>query len=261
MPDNKKVLLAVSFGSSHNDAREAAIGAIENSLQRANPEYEVRRAFTSRAVINIIAECENLKTDDVDKAMQRIVADDIKEVIIQPTHILPGKEYDGIIAAVKPYAAKLESLRIGVPLLTSDSDYDALVRALVCETEEYNAPDTAIVFMGHGTRHAANNAYSKLQRNFFEAGYSNYFVGTFEADPSLKDIMSALSKTAAKKVILLPLMVTAGVHACGIMAGSENGSWKTELEKAGYQTECVLKGLGEYLSVQQIFAEHANDAK
>ena len=259
--EKKPVMLVVSFGSSYNETREATIGAVEKDLQQANPGYEVRRAFTSQTIIDILAKREKIETDNVDQAMQRIISDGVKKVVVQPTHVMPGKEYDDIISEIKPYAEKLESLKMGTPLLTEDADFDMLVNAIAEETKEYNSDSTAIVYMGHGTHHAANETYSKLQQKFFDAGYDNYFIGTVEAEPSLEDVMVLVKEKGVKKVVLLPLMVVAGDHACNDMAGDEDGSWKNEFQKAGYQVECVLKGLGEYDSVHQIFIEHAANAK
>ena len=174
---------------------------------------------------------------------------------------MAGKEYDDIMAEVKKHTEKFESIKVGSPLLTDEADYDLLVKALAEETKQYNTEDTAVVYMGHGTHHQANETYVKLQSKLFEAGYDNYFVGTVEAEPTLEDVMEMVKNSGAKKVVLLPLMVVAGDHASNDMAGDEEGSWKTEFEKAGYQVECVLKGLGEYDGVQQMFVEHAKNAK
>ncbi len=257
----KPVLLAVSFGSSYNETREKTIGAIEKAMQSAYPEYEVRRAFTSQTIINILARREKLEIDNVEQAMQRLVDDGIKEVIVQPTHIMTGKEYDDIMAELENHTSKFESLKVGSPLLTDDSDHDALVSALTEETKEYNTDGAAIVYMGHGTHHAANQTYAKLQKKLYDAGHNNYFIGTVEAEPSLEDVMVLVEENGADKVVLLPLMVVAGDHASNDMAGDEEGSWKTEFEKVGYEVECVLKGLGEYSGVQQMFVDHAAKAK
>lgn len=261
MEERKPALLVISFGSSYNETREATIGAIEKSMQQANPEYDVRRAFTSQTIIDILAKREKLEIDNVEQAMQRLADDKVKNVIIQPTHVMAGKEYDDIMAEVKKHTEKFESIKVGSPLLTDEADYDLLVKALAEETKQYNTEDTAVVYMGHGTHHQANETYVKLQSKLFEAGYDNYFVGTVEAEPTLEDVMEMVKNSGAKKVVLLPLMVVAGDHASNDMAGDEEGSWKTEFEKAGYQVECVLKGLGEYDGVQQMFVEHAKNAK
>lgn len=256
----KPVLLAVSFGSSYNETRDVAIGAVENALQEAYPDYEVRRAFTSQIVIDILEEREGLEIDNVTEAMDRLVADGVKEVVIQPTHVMPGFEYDDVVAEVSEYESQFDSMKIGEPLVSSDADYDALVASLVEETADYNVEGTAVVFMGHGTHHEANVTYANLQQKLMDAGYSNYFVGTVEAAPSLEDVIALVDESGAEKVVLLPLMIVAGDHATNDMAGDEEGTWKTEFEKAGYEVECVLEGLGQYEGVQQILVDHAADA-
>ena len=144
--ETKPVLLAVSFGSSYNETRDVTIGAVEAALQAAYPEYEVRRAFTSQIVIDILEEREKMEIDNVIEAMDRLVADGVKEVVVQPTHVMPGFEYDDVMAEIADYADKFDSMKVGDPLLASDDDYDALVASLLEETAEYNAEGTAIVF-------------------------------------------------------------------------------------------------------------------
>ena len=258
--ETKPVLLAVSFGSSYNETRDVTIGAVEAALQAAYPEYEVRRAFTSQIVIDILEEREKMEIDNVIEAMDRLVADGVKEVVVQPTHVMPGFEYDDVMAEIADYADKFDSMKVGDPLLTSDDDYDALVASLLEETAEYNAEGTAIVFMGHGTHHEANETYSRLQKRLNAAGAANYFIGTVEAEPSLDTVLAAVQETEATKVVLLPLMIVAGDHATNDMAGDEEDSWKTAFANAGYEVECVLKGLGQYEGVQNILIAHAGKA-
>ena len=258
--DPKPVILAVSFGTSYNDTRDLTIGAIENVLQEAFPDYEVRRAFTAQTVIDILEERDGLEIDNVTEAMSRMVMDGVKEVIIQPTHVMPGAEYDDVMAEIAKYKDQFDTFKVGQPLLVEDADYDTLIISLADETAQYNQDGTAIVYMGHGTHHEANETYVKLQTKLTDAGYSNYFIGTVEATPSLEDVMGLVEASGAKKVVLLPLMIVAGDHATNDMAGDEEGSWKTAFEAAGYEVECVLKGLGQYDGVQQMVVSHAQAA-
>lgn len=256
----KPVLLVVSFGTSYNDNRELSIGAIEKALQAAYPDYEVRRAFTSQTIIDILKERDQIEIDNVTEAMERLVADGVKEVVIQPTHVMTGFEYDDAVAEVEAYQDRFDSIRFSDPILTSDEDYDALIRCITEETAEYDQDGTAIVFMGHGTEHEANQTYATLQQKLSDEGYENYFIGTVEAEPSLEDVLSLVKESDAKKVVLLPLMVVAGDHANNDMAGDEEDSWKNAFTQEGYEVECVLKGLGQYSGVQQILVEHAKKA-
>ena len=253
----KPVLLVVSFGTSYNDSREITIGAIEKALEAANPDYEVRRAFTSQIIIDKLKERDKIEIDNVTEAMDRLVADGVKEVVVQPTHVMSGFEYDDVAKEVNKYADKFTSLKIGKTLLTADEDYDKLIDALKAETAEYNKEGTAIVYMGHGTEHDANATYGKLQEKVKAAGLDNYFIGTVEATPSLEDVIAMAKESGAKKVVLLPLMIVAGDHANNDMAGDEDDSWKTAFEKAGFEVECVLKGLGQYEGVQKMIVDHA----
>lgn len=254
-----KVMLVVSFGTSYNDNRDLSIGGVEKALQEAYPDYEIRRAFTSQIIIDILAERDGLEIDNVTEAMDRLTADGVKEVVIQPTHVMSGFEYDDVVAEVTPYADKFESFKIGTPLLTSDADYDEVVSVTTEETKAYDADGTAIVFMGHGTEHEANATYAKLQQNVTDAGHDNYFIGTVEAEPSLEDVIALVKNSGAAKVVLLPFMIVAGDHANNDMAGDEEDSWKSALEAEGYEVECVLKGLGQYKGIQEIIVKHAGE--
>lgn len=256
----KPVILTVSFGTSYNDSREKTIGAIEKAIADAYPDYEVRRSFTAQTVIDILKERDKIETDNVEEAFDRLVSDGVKKVIVQPTHVMNGYEYDDLAAAADTYRDKFDQLTMGAPLLSSDADYNNLVNALTAATAEYNNDDTAIVFMGHGTEHAANSTYTKLQDAFKSAGAENYFVGTVEATPTLEDVITAVKAKGCKKVVLEPLMVVAGDHANNDMAGDEDGSWKTEFEKAGFEVECLLKGLGEIVDVQKMYVDHVGSA-
>lgn len=254
-----KVMLVVSFGTSYNDNRDLSIGGVEKALQAAYPDYEIRRAFTSQIIIDKLKERDSLKIDNVTEAIERLVADGVKEVVIQPTHVMNGYEYDDVVAEVTPYQDKFDSFKIGKPLLISDADYNEVVFIITEETKAYNVAGTAVVFMGHGTEHEANATYAKLQQSVTGAGHDNYFIGTVEAEPSLDDIIALVKKSGATKVVLLPLMIVAGDHANNDMAGDEEDSWKSAFESKGYQVECVLKGLGQYTGIQKMFVRHVGE--
>lgn len=255
----KPVLLVVSFGTSY-DNLDASIGSVEATLAEAYPEYEVRRAFTSQIVIDIHEE-RGLDIDNVTEAMERLVADGVKDVVIQSTHVMNGYEYDDMVNEASAYADKFNSMKIGKAILTEDEDFAKLIDAITGETASYDDGETAIVFMGHGTEHEQNAVYSTLQQKLVEGGYTSYFIGTVEAEPSLEQVLEMVNESGAKKVVLLPLMIVAGDHANNDMAGDEEDSWKTVFTEAGYEVECVLRGLGEYPAVRQIIVEHAAAAE
>ncbi len=255
----KKVLLVISFGTSYNDNRDLSIGGIEKALQTAYPDYEVRRAFTSQIIIDKLQERDKLEIDNVKEAMDRLVADDIKDVVIQPTHVMNGYEYDDIVAEVTPYQDKFDSFKIGKNLLSSDADYQEVAKIITEETKSCDVDGTAIVFMGHGTEAPSNATYAKLQEILTAEGHNRYFVGTVEATPSLEDVMELVKASGATKVVLEPLMIVAGDHANNDMAGDEEGSWKIEFEKEGFQVETIIKGLGQMPGIQNLIVKHAGE--
>ncbi|MBQ1720566.1 MAG: sirohydrochlorin cobaltochelatase [Lachnospiraceae bacterium] len=253
----EKELLVVSFGTSFNDSRRLTIGAIEKALEEAYPEYSVRRAFTSNIIIDHVNKRDGILIDDLDAGLQRAVDNGVKELVIQPTHLMNGIEYTELSDAVAQYADAFESVKIGAPLLTTDEDFKNVEQALVDWTKEYDDGKTAIVFMGHGTEAESNGVYAKMQELFTADGYANYYVGTVEATPSLDDVLAAVQAGEYERVILEPMMVVAGDHANNDLAGDEDDSWKSTFEKAGYKVECLLRGLGENEAIQQMYVEHA----
>ena len=257
---NKKAILVVSFGTSYNESREATIGAIERSIADSYSDYEMRRAFTSQIIIDKLETRDGLEIDNVQEAMDRLIADGVDTLVVQPTHVMSGFEYDEMKEAIAPYEDQFVNLHYGLPLLSSEEDYAQVVSIITDETKEYDVAETAIVFMGHGTEHSANATYAKLQQSLTDAGHNNYFIGTVEATPSLEDVMAMVEESGASKVVLLPLMIVAGDHANNDMAGDEEDSWKTAFKEAGYEVSYVLKGLGQYQGIQQMFVTHAGVA-
>ncbi len=257
--NSKPVLLVVSFGTSYPESRELTIGAVETALQTAYPDYQVRRAFTSQVILDILKQRDGLEIDNVCQALERLVHDGVRDVVIQPTHVITGSEYHDVLEEVAEFAEKFRSVKVGRALLTLDRDYDTLISILAEDTKEYGK-DTAVVYMGHGTEHAANETYHRLQRKLWDRGFSNYFVGTVEAEPTVEDVLALVRETPARQVVLIPLMLVAGDHATNDMAGPEAGSWKDIFERAGYPVRCQLKGLGQYPAVQQMLVGHVADA-
>lgn len=254
-------ILVVSFGTSYNDNREITIGAIEDAIAGAYPEYEVRRAFTSQIIIDKLKERDGLEIDNVEEALDEAAADGIKELIVQPTHLMDGYEYNDLAKALTEYKDKFDRIIFADPLLTSDSDFEAVMKAITEKTAAYDDGETAICFMGHGTGAASNGVYAKLQEMLTESGYENYYIGTVEAYPTLDEVIKALKeKGSYKKVVLEPLMVVAGDHANNDMAGDEEDSWKTVLEGEGYEVECILEGLGQIPAIQEIYVAHIREA-
>lgn len=253
-------LLVISFGTSYNDSRRLTVGAIENDLEAAFPDYSVRRGFTSNIIIDHVQRRDGILIDDIDAALTRAADNGVKNLVIQPTHLMNGIEYDEIVSKAANYSDAFEKVVFGEPLLTSDEDFDRVIKAITDDTKEYDDGETAICFMGHGTEHSANGVYSKMQELFTAGGYDNYFIGTVEAAPTLDDVMASVKAGNYKRVVLQPLMVVAGDHANNDMAGDEEDSWKSAFENEGYEVVCVLKGLGENEKIRKIYADHAQAA-
>ncbi len=250
-------ILVVSFGTSYNDSRSETIGAIEEAIAGAYPDYTVQRAFTAQTIIDKLKKRDGLTIDNVEQALDRAKKAGVKTMIVQPTLLMDGNEYNDLSDTLDEYADDFDNLVLGDPLLTSDSDYDAVISAITGSTKNRDDGKTAICFMGHGTDAESNSAYAKLQDLLTGGGYDNYYIGTVEAEPDIDDLLEAVKENADyKKVILKPLMIVAGDHANNDMAGDEKDSWKSIFEDAGYSVDPVLQGLGSDEAIQQIFIDH-----
>ncbi|MDE7120813.1 MAG: sirohydrochlorin cobaltochelatase, partial [Oscillospiraceae bacterium] len=253
-------ILVVSFGTSFNDNRRLTIGAIEDAIAQNFQDYEIRRSFTSDIIINHVQKRDNLLIDNVDAALQRACDNNVKNLVIQPTHLMNGFEYQELVDQVAQYADAFEKVSFGEPLLTSDEDFERVAQAIADWTAEYDDGETAICFMGHGTEADSNAVYEKMQSVLTNAGQTNYFIGTVEAEPTLDDVLTAVQSGEYKRVVLQPLMVVAGDHANNDMAGEEEDSWKSVFEQNGYEVICLLRGLGENEDIRRIYTEHAQTA-
>lgn len=256
----EKELLVVSFGTSYNDSRRLTIGAIENAIDAAFPDYSVRRGFTSQIIIDHVKKRDNVSIDNVEEALNRAINNGVKTLVVQPTHLMDGLEYTDLVNEVGESSDAFGQVAIGKPLLTSDDDFKAVISAITDATKEYDDGETAICFMGHGTEADSNAVYQKLQDMLKEEGFDNYYVGTVEATPSCEDVIAQVKEGSYKKVVLEPLMIVAGDHANNDMAGDDDDSWKSQFEAAGYEVTCLLRGLGELEPIQQLFVQHAQAA-
>ena len=275
-------LLVVSFGTSFNDSRTEDIGGIEKALQKAYPDWSVRRAFTAQIIINHVQARDGEKIDNMDQALQRAVDNGVKNLIVQPTHLMHGAEYDELSEAVASYSDKFESVSIAEPLLgevgsaddSVNSDKEAVAKAVTAEavkTAGYESLDaakedgTAFVFMGHGTSHTAKISYSQMQNQMNALGYDNVFIGTVEGEPedtACEAVIEKIQEAGYKKVILRPLMVVAGDHANNDMAGDDDDSWKSQFEASGVfdSIETQIAGLGQIPVIQDLYVSHTHAA-
>ena len=275
-------LLVVSFGTSFNGSRAADIKGIEDALQAANPDWSVRRAFTAQIIINHVQARDGEKIDNMEQALDRAVANGVKNLVVQPTHLMHGAEYDEMCEAIDEYKDKFESVSIAEPLLGDvgadatviNEDKEAVATAITTEavkTAGYEdaaaaaADGTAFVFMGHGTSHTAKVSYSQMQTTMETLGYDNVFIGTVEGEPedtACEAVIEKVKEAGYTKVVLRPLMVVAGDHANNDMAGADEDSWLSQFNAAGCfdSVDTQIAGLGEIADIQQIYVNHTKAA-
>ena len=254
-------LLVVSFGTSFNDNRRLTIGAIENAMIQAFPERDVRRAFTSQIIIDHVSRRDGEQIDNLTAALDRAVANGVKTLLVQPTHLMPGFEYNDIVTEIASYADAFEKIEIGKPILDTDADFQTVAQTIVDATAEYDDGQTAICFMGHGTEADSNAVYAQMQQVLNDMGMEHYYIGTVEATPSVDDVLAMVQAGEYTRVVLEPLMIVAGDHANNDMAGDDEDSWKSIFEGAGYEVVCVLRGLGEMEPIQNLLVSHAQAAE
>ncbi len=274
-------ILVVSFGTSFNNSRVADIKGIEDALQTAYPDWSVRRAFTAQIIINHVQARDGEMIDNVNQALERAVTNGVKNLIVQPTHLMHGAEYDELIGELDNYKDQFESVQVAEPLLGEvgedatviNADKKAVAEILTTEavkTAGYDSQDaakedgTAFVFMGHGTSHAAKVSYSQMQTQMQELGYDNVFIGTVEGEPeetACEAVIDAVAEAGYTKVVLRPLMVVAGDHANNDMAGEDEDSWLSMFKASGKfdSVDTQIAGLGEIEGIQQIYVEHTAD--
>lgn len=256
-------LLAVSCGVSCSDTRRLTIGAIEDALEKAFPDYSVRRCFTSHIIIDHIRRRDGVVIDNVPQALERARKNGVKNLLVQPTHLMNGYEYGSLVEELKGRAGDFASIRIGAPLLTTDEDFAKVAQAMVNAAASYDDGMTAFCYMGHGTGAVSNSIYAKMQKILTDGGNANYFIGTVKAEPSVKDVLKLVRAAKLEKVVLRPMMIVAGNHAKNDMGGDQEDSWKSIFEANGFQDKviCEVKGLGELEAVRQLLVEHAKNAR
>ena len=275
-------ILVVSFGTSFNDSRVADIGSVEKAIQAANPNWSVRRAFTAQIIINHIQARDNEKIDNMEQALERAVSNGVKNLVIQPTHLMRGAEYDELVEVVNDYEDKFESVAVAEPLLGKvgsnasviNQDKQTVAVAITAEAvktagfaslEAAAEKGTAFVFMGHGTSHSAKISYSQMASQMEKLGYENVFIGTVEGEPeetACENVIDAVKDAGYSTVVLRPLMVVAGDHANNDMAGDDEDTWKSMFNASGNfeKIDCQIAGLGRITAIQQMYVDHTAEA-
>lgn len=275
-------ILVVSFGTSFNDSRAKDIKGIEDTIAKAFPDWSVRRAFTAQIIINHVQAREDEAIDNMDQALERAVANGVKNLVVQPTHLMHGAEYDELCEALANYEDQFESVVVAEPLLGEvgkdatviNQDKEDVAVAITAEAvksagyeslDDVKADGVAFVFMGHGTSHTAKVSYSQMQTQMNELGYDNVFIGTVEGEPeetACENVIEAVKEAGYTKVILRPLMVVAGDHANNDMAGEDEDSWKSMFEASGEfeSVDAQIEGLGRIAAVEDIYVAHTKAA-
>ncbi|MGN0600919.1 MAG: sirohydrochlorin cobaltochelatase [Oscillospiraceae bacterium] len=246
----KKAIIEASFGTSYKEALDNSVLALKKTFDEEFPEYEVFTAITSGRVLSALKK-QGVLFDALEEMLFRLKSEGFDEVIVQPTHLIPGIEYDKLCGQIKPFEKDFSVLKTGTTLFNSESDIEKVCRIIA---EKYLGE--IVILMGHGTEHNANNIYVQFGVISNKLGYDNIYTATVEAEPMLEDVMNKLKGRGIKKVSLVPLMLVAGDHARNDMAGDSSESWKSRLESAGFEVNCVIKGLGEYSEIRQIYCEH-----
>lgn len=262
--DDKKAILVVSFGTSYEKTRKQTIEKVEDLIRDKYKEYEIRRAFTSYGVIKKLKVTYGIYVDTPEEALRRLREEGFKEIIVQPLHLIPGEEYDYIKNVVDSFTKErcFNSIKLGRPLLYFKGekegipdDYSIAIEALKLQFSQ----NETVVFMGHGSHHPANAVYSCLQNILWDKGFHNVYIGTIDGYPMLDNVINNLKKNEIKRVKLMPLLLVAGDHAINDMAGDEEDSWKSILEREGFEVEIYLHGLGENSKIQNIYLDHVED--
>ena len=275
-------LLVVSFGTSFNDSRAEDVKGIEDALAKAYPDWSVRRAFTAQIIINHVEARDDEVIDNMQQALDRAVENGVKNLVVQPTHLMHGAEYDEMTEAINGYKDKFESVAIAEPMLGEvgddatviNDDKKAVAQAITdeaCKEAGFDSMDaaaeagTAFVFMGHGTSHTANVTYDQMQTQMEDLGFKNAFIGTVEGKPedtACDKVIEKVKEAGYKNVVLRPLMVVAGDHANNDMAGDDEDSWKSQFVASGNfeNVDCQIEGLGRIEAVEQIYVDHTKAA-
>lgn len=255
MTSLKKAILVVSFGTSFDETRVKNIDLLEDEIKTLYPDYSIYSAWTSKMIINKILKRDNKKINTVTDAVQKMILDNVEELIVQPTHVISGIENDIMTEEVLKFKDSFKSIRFGTPLLNDNEDAKKIATAIAEEYKE-TLKNESLILVGHGSNHNINFAYAALDYTFKEMGYKNVFIGTIEAYPHMEEVLNYMKDIESKKLTIIPFMLVAGDHAVNDIAGEEDDTWRSFFEKAGYSVNCVVKGLGEYKSIRSIYLNH-----
>ncbi len=256
----RKAILLVSFGTSVAETRKHTIDAFAALVQRTYPHLEIRQAYTSEVILGILKKRDGIFIDTISEALERLKKDGFTNIIIQPTHIINGIENTRMLHLIHRFKNDFAKIQVGVPLLTTQEDMRQVILAIMADYPLL-AADTGVLLLGHGTDHHSNFTYPALEYTARQMGYPHLFIGTIEGYPDVDTVISNILSSTCRTIILLPLLFVAGEHAKNDMAGDSPDSWKSRLVSAGLTVRCVLKGLGEYPAIQDLFLRHLMEAE
>ena len=254
-----KAIMVVSFGTSYEASRKATIEKIEQDIRNAFQDHRIYRAWTSKFIISILKKRDNYTVPTIKEALEQMITDGIREVVVQPTHILDGIENNIMKEEVLSYKESFDKIAFGTPLLADSKDESQAINAVTTEFSDLKETE-ALVFMGHGTTHQVNTVYAGLDQKFKESAHANVFIGTIEADPTIHNLVKEVTSFQPSKIYVTPFMIVAGDHANNDMAGDSPDSWVCQFENAGFEVCPIIKGLGEYPGIRRMYVEHAQKA-
>ena len=254
-----KAILVVSFGTSYEASRKATIEKIEQDIRNAFQDHRIYRAWTSKFIISILKKRDNYTVPTVKEALEQMITDGIREVVVQPTHILDGIENNIMKEEVLSYKKSFDKIAFGTPLLADSKDESQAINAVTTEFSDLKETE-ALVFMGHGTTHQVNTVYAGLDQKFKESAHANVFIGTVEADPTIHNLVKEVTSFQPSKIYVTPFMIVAGDPAHHDMSGDSPDSWVCQFENAGFEVCPIIKGLGEYPGIRRMYVEHAQKA-
>lgn len=254
---NRKGILVVSYGSSYKESREKSIGGIERTISEMFSEYKVYRAFTSESIIERIRKKEGIKIDTISQALERAISDGVREMLIIQTHLVRGNRYEDLVRTVEKYKSSFEYIKVAESIFDRWMNIEAFANVMRNLANDYDDGKTAICYVGHGIDEGSNKTYREIQEVLWTMGCKNYFVGTLSVNPTLEDVRLNIKEAKIyQRVIILPLMLVSGYHVRKDLTGPKTDSWKNVFLREGFEVECVKKGLGEIVEIQNIFAEH-----
>ncbi len=256
----KQGILIVSFGTTYKETREKNIERLAATVRENFPDWSIYQAYSSNKVRSILKTRDNIVVNSTREALKQMKADGVNEVAVLPTHIIDGIENNLMKQVIKAESHLFQKVSIASALLEGEEYYKLISKALWQEINEL-AQDDPVIFMGHGSSHEADGNYEVLEAELRAVSGKEVYIATVEGSTTIEAVVERLNavSTVKGRVLLLPFMLVAGDHAINDMAGEEDSFASLLIEK-GYQPECILKGIGEYAMIRNIYIRHLREA-